>query len=89
VPNNAIEATLDELHRVLAPSALAAVGVWGGPDVEAYHDDDAYDPPRLFSRRSDDRWRSLLGIVGSVEEFETWERTDDAFWYQWAVVRAS
>ncbi|CAA9262131.1 MAG: hypothetical protein AVDCRST_MAG50-2825 [uncultured Acidimicrobiales bacterium] len=89
VPNSAIEATLAELGRVLTSGALAVIGVWGGPDVEDHHDHDAYQPPRLFSRRSDDRWQSLLGILGSVEQFETWDRSDQAFWYQWAVVRAS
>jgi hypothetical protein len=67
VPNEAIAGALAELRRVLAPGALAAVGVWGGPDVEHHSDIDVLDPPRFFSRRSDDRWRSLLATLGSIE----------------------
>ena len=87
VPDSAIEAALDEVRRVLAPGAVAAVGVWGGRDVEHHRDVDRYDPPRFFSRRSDERWRSLLGRVGEVEVFDVWSGDDDEFWYQWAIVR--
>ena len=86
IPDATVEEALVELHRVLAPHALAAIGVWGGPDVEGLAVDEAYDPPRLFSRRSDDRWRSLLGNVGEIEEFRTWGHQVD-IWYQWAIVR--
>lgn len=86
VPNGAIAGVLAELHRVLTPGALTAIGVWGGPDVEHLSDIDVLDPPRLFSRRSDARWRDLLGTLGTVDDFETWGH-DGGFWYQWAVVR--
>jgi SAM-dependent methyltransferase len=87
VPDAAITDALTELARVLAPGALAAIGVWGGPDVEHTFDDGRFGPPRLFSRRSEARWRSLLATLGSVEEFATWAHRDDGHHYQWAVVR--
>lgn len=87
VPNDRITDALLELRRVLGPGALAAIGVWGGPDVEEYKRSDTYQPPRLFSRRSDDRWRSLLSTLGSIEEYETWAHEAGAYWYQWAVIR--
>ena len=88
VPNSAIEATLDELRRVLAPGTLAAIGVWGGTDREDFGDKpDRYDPPRLFSRRSDQRWQRLLTTLGTIEMFENWHPESGDFWYQWAVVR--
>ena len=86
VPDVAIEGALDEVRRVLAPGAVAAIGVWGGSDLEHLSDVDRFDPPRFFSRRSDARWRSLLGRIGDVEVFEAWPG-DDEFWYQWAAVR--
>lgn len=89
VPNDAIADALVELRRVLAPGALAAVGVWGGPDVEHHRGIDVFDPPRFFSLRSDERWRSLLSTLGSVEDFEIWGRRGDDFWYQWAIVRTT
>lgn len=88
VPESAIGSALAELARVLAPGGTAAIGVWGGVDVEAYSPEnrEAGRAPRLFSRRSDERWRSMLATLGIVEAFETWG--DDAeFRYQWAVVR--
>jgi SAM-dependent methyltransferase len=89
VPNEAIADALVELRRVLAPGALAAVGVWAGPDVEHHRGIDDFDPPRFFSLRSDERWRSLLSTLGSVEDFEIWGRRGDDFWYQWAIVRTA
>lgn len=87
VPNEAITESLMELRRVLTPGALAGVGVWGGPDVEHHSDLDVLDPPRFFSRRSNERWQSLLSVLGSIEEFETWAQPGDEFWYQWAITR--
>jgi SAM-dependent methyltransferase len=89
VPNEAIADALSELRRVLAPGALAVVGVWGGHDVEHHRGIDVFDPPRFFSLRSDERWRSLLSTLGSVEDFEIWGRRGNDFWYQWAIVRTT
>ena len=91
VPNAAIASALSEVRRVLRPGATAAIGVWGGTNVEGHHDADAFDPPRLFSRRTDQRWRDLLSILGDVEEFEHWRDPSgsDEHWYQWAIVTAS
>jgi SAM-dependent methyltransferase len=86
-PTAASDGALRELRRVLAPDAVAAIGVWGGPDVEEYLASPRYDPPRLFSRRSDARWRELLGTIGTIEHFERWDDDGDPFWYQYAVVR--
>jgi SAM-dependent methyltransferase len=94
VPAVAIEGTMREIARVLAPSAAVAIGVWGGPDIEHFSDSPV-DPPsaprRLFSRRSEERWRSLLGILGRVDDFHTWEDAgadEEAFRYHLAFVTA-
>lgn len=87
VPEGGIQIALAELRRVLIPNGLAGIGVWGGPDVEDLATEERYDPPRLFSRRSDERWQEMLASVGRIEQFRTWDRGPDAFWYQWAVVR--
>lgn len=85
IPNNAISATLTEIRRVMAPGALAAIGAWGGQDVED-HGNRPENGRRLFSRRTDETWRGLLARLGEIQEYETRGAKDD-FWYQWAVVR--
>jgi SAM-dependent methyltransferase len=87
VPNVAIESALGEVRRVLRPSGVAAIGVWGGADTEQRSTEDRYQPPRLFSRRSDKTWRDLLETVGRVESFRTWPVNPDGWWYQFAHVR--
>jgi SAM-dependent methyltransferase len=88
VPDSAIGAALAELSRVLKPGGRAAIGVWGGPDIESHGDGDPKKrrPARFFSRRSDDRWQSMLATIGTVDEFEAWPGEDD-FHYQWATLR--
>ena len=82
IPDVAIEAAMLEIARILAPGATVAVGVWGGPDVEHFSEVDPTSPAtgrRLFSRRSENRWRSLLEVVGRIDEFEVWDdSTDDS-----------
>ncbi len=92
IPTVAIEATMRELARVLTPGAIAAIGVWGGPDVE-HLSESPVDPPtgprRLFSRRSEERWRSLLAQLGRIDDFAVWEdpgADDEAFRYHLAFV---
>ena len=85
VPDSAIARTLAELRRVLAPGAPVAVGVWGGPDVQELYDDGSDRPPRLFSRRSNERWRSLLAALGTLERFTAWDHRGLA--YQFALLR--
>ncbi len=86
IPESAIGGALAEVRRVLKPGGVASIGVWGGADVENLLPG-SFDPPRLFSRRSDDRWQQLVSVIGDVERFETWHEGDEEFWYQWAIVR--
>jgi len=88
VPNSAIRETLGEVRRVLTPGAVAAIGVWGGPDTEDYGEFKGHlGHGRLFSRRSDETWRGLLRLVGEPQVYERWSDDGDDFWYQFAVLR--
>lgn len=93
IPSVAIENAMREVARVMAPGATVAIGVWGGPDVEHYGDAPVAgdQPRRLFSRRSEARWRTLLELVGRIDDFEVWEQEgpgDDAFRYHLAFLTA-
>ena len=88
VPSTAIVGALAEVRRVLVPGGRLVAGVWGGSDLEDHLDNGRFGPPRLFSRRSDESWQAMLTRdVGAIEEFRTWARGFDPFWYQFAVVR--
>jgi SAM-dependent methyltransferase len=80
VPDLAIDAAMREVARVLVPGATVAIGVWGGPDVEELLATPAGSagPRRLFSRRSETRWRALLEVVGRIDHFEVWDDAADA-----------
>jgi SAM-dependent methyltransferase len=94
IPHVAIDGAMHEIARVLAPGAPVAIGVWGGPDLEHLSSDAANAPRRLFSRRSEARWRTLLGHVGRLDDFEVWAPPDgstgddDEFRYHLAFVTA-
>lgn len=88
VPDDRIDACLDEIARVLAPGAPLAIGLWSGPDEEGINEDDTIEPKRFFSRRSDQRLREILGRHGAIERFETWDVPDGDWPYQFAVLRS-
>lgn len=82
IPAVWIDGAMREIARVLAPGAAVAIGVWAGPDVENFGD--THSNPlghrRLFSLRSETRWRALLDLVGRLDDFEVWpdaKATDD------------
>jgi SAM-dependent methyltransferase len=87
IPDSAIDEALDEIGRVLTPNGALAVGVWGGLDAEEWDERDA--GRRLFARRTDERWRSMLDRVGVVETIESWSYEGAADTYQYAVVRSA
>jgi SAM-dependent methyltransferase len=84
LPGDGMERALAELGRVLVPGGLLEVGVWG-KDVDGERFDSG---GRYFRQRTDDDLRRLLGAVGEVLAFETWDHLDDdGAHYQWARVR--
>jgi SAM-dependent methyltransferase len=92
IPAVAIEDALREIARVLAPGATVAIGVYGGADTEQFSDvDPGSGARRLFSGRSEGRWRSLLEILGRIDDLQRWAdpgADDDALRYYLAFVTA-
>jgi SAM-dependent methyltransferase len=85
VPDAVIEGALGEIRRVLVRDGVLVAGVWGGTDTVEWHERDI--GRRLFSLRTDDRWRSMLAGVGTIEAFESWTDDDATDTYQYAIVR--
>ena len=70
------------------PAAGERGSAGGASDVSAFSTDRM---SRLFSRRSAGRWRSLLELVGRIDEFEEWSdgsTDDDAFRYHLSYITA-
>ena len=78
VPSTAIDGAMREVARILAPGAVAAIGVWAGPDQEGFADDGRPGARRLFSSRPEGRWRELFGHIGPIEDYEVWDGDDSA-----------
>ncbi|MEO5316984.1 class I SAM-dependent methyltransferase [Arthrobacter sp. CC3] len=72
IPDKNIDDVVCELVRVAAPGALIAVGLWSGDDEEVLNPEDEIQPPRFFSRRSDETLQRIFGPHGRIEEFVTW-----------------
>ena len=72
-----------ELHRVLRPGGLLALGLWGSSDARTRIDEHG----RRFQQQTDNQVRIALNAVGDLIEFDTWDWFDDGGHYQWAAVR--
>lgn len=82
LPEDQFTKALGEMHRVLRPSGLLAVGLWGSSDARTRVDEHG----RRFQQQTDDRVRIILSAVGGLIEFDTWDWFDDGGHYQWAAV---
>ena len=83
LPGDGLPQALAELSRVLVPGGVLEVGVWGKDTAGEWFDEHG----RYFRHRTDDELRRLLGAVGEVTGFATWDYLDEAgAHYQWARV---
>jgi SAM-dependent methyltransferase len=70
ISNRDMPAALEEIRRVLTPTGLFVLTLWGGLDSEGVYKNDFYQPARFFSLRSDDALRSLVEESFHIESFE-------------------
>ena len=77
---------LAECARVLRPGAPLMIGLWGNaaPTTEVSSSEFGDRP---FYGTDDNRLRTSLATIGTVERFDTWQRTDAPSHYQVALVR--
>lgn len=72
-----------EVGRVVRPSGLAAVGLWGSEPPTRRIDEHG----RLFVQRSDAQVREAFSRIGAVEAFEVAQWYDDGGHYQFLTLR--
>lgn len=73
----------------LRPGAPLLVGLWGGAPRDEIDDTKIEGERRLFSLRSVERNRQLLGAGGDVEHRATWDVGPDGWEYHVFLIRVS
>ena len=73
LPKPELPYALQEIHRILRPSGLAYVGVYGGRDSEGIWEGDEYEPKRFFSFHTDD---AILAAVHPWFEVALFKRIE-------------
>ncbi|GGA89374.1 class I SAM-dependent methyltransferase [Ornithinibacillus halotolerans] len=69
VPKNEIGLVLTEIKRVLKPTGLFYMGVYGGEDFEGIWEDDFYTPKRFFSFYEDEAIKDLVSKYFTIKSF--------------------
>lgn len=87
VPDDDIEAALDELARVVRPGGLIGIGTWGGLGTDVMADDAEFDPPRFFALRHHDRMRAHYRRLGRIEHEQTLPPGTDGWEYLFVILR--
>jgi SAM-dependent methyltransferase len=76
VPNADLPSVLKVVHDLLVPGGLLFLGVYGGQAQEGIAEDDWHDPPRFFSRRTDEQIRVFVQKDFEIVDFRV-VRPDD------------
>jgi SAM-dependent methyltransferase len=71
VPNDDLPEALSAIRAVLRPGGLVFVGLWGGESAEGIRTEDAQEPKRFFSSRSDEELLGYLSRWFEVVDFHT------------------
>ena len=71
VPNADLPAVLAAIRDVLRPGGLFFLGVYGGSGEEGIAEWDEHDPPRFFSRRSDEQIQRYASACFDIVDFHT------------------
>jgi SAM-dependent methyltransferase len=89
LPESEFLRALREVRRVLQPGGIFFLGVYGGIDREGVWEEDAYEPKRFFSFRTDERLLEAVGGVFDVVSFDrvAVEAADPRFHFQSLILR--
>ncbi|MBZ0288383.1 MAG: class I SAM-dependent methyltransferase [Anaerolineae bacterium] len=71
VPKTDLPNVLAEIHRLLKPSGLFFMGVYGGHNFEGIWPQDDYTPKRFFAFYTDEQIQSVVSAVFDLLYFKT------------------
>ena len=70
VPNQELDLVLEGIRRVLKPSGLFYLGLYGGEDTEGIYEMDSYRPKRFFSLYKEETIQEKIGRYFFIEKFQ-------------------
>ncbi|GER91742.1 hypothetical protein KDW_59040 [Dictyobacter vulcani] len=71
VPTSALPAVLEKLRGLLHPGGLFFLGVYGGIEKEGISDKDWHQPPRYFSRHTDEFMQQAVAPYFEIVSFKS------------------
>lgn len=81
-----LETVLEEIDKVLSPSGLLFIGIYGGEDNEGIWEEDIYTPHRFFSSYSDKKIRDIVVKYFDLVSFDRIE-TGGKYHHQSIILR--
>ena len=82
VKKSDLEIVLKEIDKVLLPSGLFFMGIYGGEDSEGIWEEDIYTPHRFFSFYSDDKIRDIVVKYFDLVSFDRVKQVESIIFNQ-------
>jgi SAM-dependent methyltransferase len=87
VPKKSLPIVLENIRRVLKPSGLFYLGLYGGYNSEAIWEEDPYSPKRFFSFFAHEDIQRQLGMYFEIMEFKVVEMAGMTVDFQSMILR--
>lgn len=87
VPTSALPSVLELLRSLLRPGGLFFLGVYGGIEHEAISDSDWHQPPRFFSRHTNEFMQQTVAPYFEIVSFKSIPLQDSAWSFQAMTLR--
>jgi SAM-dependent methyltransferase len=87
VPDAEFYAAMANVKKVMKPTGLFYLGVYGGYDFEGIWEEDSYEPKRFFSLRTDQHLQELVSQHFQLLAFKSMEVDSDHSHFQSLILR--
>jgi SAM-dependent methyltransferase len=87
IPEAEFSMAMENVKKVLKPSGLFYLGVYGGYDFEGIWEEDSYEPKRFFSMRTDEHIQELASQHFELMSFKSMEVETDQSHFQSLILR--